>query len=98
MSDRRNLRILLKKKYSPVSLKEFSDGFNHARYIYKNSVPPYKLYDEAQIAGIAENMVFLQNPDGGWTKNLDYQRIFTLEELKALQEKKQQAQTCHLPS
>lgn len=75
------------KMYSPVSLKEFSDGFNHARYIYKNSVPPYKLYDETQIAGIAENMVFLQNPDGGWAKNLDYQRIFTLEELKVLQEK-----------
>ena len=72
------------KKYSPISLKEFSDGFNHARYIYKNSIPPYNLYDEANIEGIAENIIFLQNPDGGWSKNLDYQRIFTLEELKAL--------------
>lgn len=82
------------KKYSPISLKEFSEGFNHARFIYKNSIPPYNLYDESQIEGIAENIIFLQNPDGGWAKNIDYQRIFTLEELKDIKKKTEVSKQC----
>ncbi len=73
--------------YDSISLNEFSDGFSHARYIYPDEKPPYELYDSTQIAGIAENMLFLQNPDGGWAKNLDFQRKYTLEELCALKEK-----------
>ena len=71
--------------YPAVDLSEFQDGFNHARYRYKNSVPPWKLYKPTQIIGIAENMVCLQNPDGGWAKNLDFQRVYTEKELKILQ-------------
>ncbi len=32
-------------------------------------------------------MLFLQNSDGGWAKNLDFQRIYTLEELYSIKEK-----------
>lgn len=67
--------------YQAVDLSEFQDGFNHARYQYKNSIPPWRLYEPTQIIGIAENMVYLQNPDGGWAKNLDFQRVFTVKEL-----------------
>ena len=73
------------KHYPAIDLSEFQDGFNHARYRYKNSVPPWKLYKPTQIIGIAENMVYLQNPDGGWAKNLDFQRVYTVKELKTLQ-------------
>ena len=73
--------------YKAISIKDFSDGFNHARYQYPNSIPPWSLYDTDQILGFAENMVYLQNPDGGWAKNLDFQRKFTLSELESLQEK-----------
>lgn len=86
-SSQKKFEKFTKKSFAPVSLKEFSDGFSHARYKYKNEIPPYKLYSGSQIAGIAENMIFLQNPDGGWAKNLDFQQIFTLEELYAIKER-----------
>ncbi len=73
--------------YTAISIKEFSDGFNHARYRYANSIPPWELYSEEQILGFAENMVYLQNPDGGWAKNIDFQRKYTLSELIELQKK-----------
>lgn len=73
--------------YTAISISDFSDGFNHARYQYPNSIPPWSLYDEDQILGFAENMIYLQNPDGGWEKNLDLQRKFTLSELISLQNK-----------
>ena len=73
--------------YPAVDISEFRDGFNHARYRYKDSVPPWKLYAASQILGIAGNMICLQNPDGGWAKNLDFQRIYTEKELAKLQEK-----------
>jgi PelA/Pel-15E family pectate lyase len=71
--------------YSAIDIKDFSDGFNHARYKYPDSIPPWDLYDTDQIAGFAENMVYLQNPDGGWAKNLDFQRKYSLKELLQLQ-------------
>ncbi|HAC30997.1 MAG TPA: pectate lyase [Treponema sp.] len=71
--------------YTAISISDFSDGFNHARYKYPNSIPPWDLYDTDQILGFAENMIYLQNPDGGWAKNLDLQRKFTLGELITLQ-------------
>lgn len=73
--------------YNAISINDFNDGFNHARYEYPDSIPPWDLYDTDQILGFAENMVYLQNPDGGWAKNLDFQRKFTLSELLALQKK-----------
>ncbi|MBQ6780586.1 MAG: pectate lyase [Treponema sp.] len=71
--------------YIKISIADFGDGFNHARYQYPNSIPPWELYDEEQILGFAENMIYLQNPDGGWAKNLDFQRKFSLQELVDLQ-------------
>ena len=73
--------------YVPVSISDFADGFNHARYKYPNSIPPWNLYDEDQILGFAENMVYLQNPDGGWAKNLDFQRKYSLDELIEIHKK-----------
>ncbi len=76
---------LTKKRFTSISLTDFSDGFNHARYQYENSIPPYELYDESQILGIAENIIYTQNPDGGWDKNVDLQRIYTKAELEKIQ-------------
>jgi PelA/Pel-15E family pectate lyase len=73
------------ERYSSIDISDFADGFNHARYQYPNSIPPWGLYDTDQIAGFAENMVYLQNPDGGWAKNLDFQRKYSLAELLQLQ-------------
>ena len=73
--------------YTKISIGDFSDGFNHARYQYPDSIPPWGLYNEDQILGFAENMIYLQNPDGGWAKNLDFQRMYTLSELLELQGK-----------
>ena len=73
--------------YTKISIGDFSDGFNHARYQYPDSIPPWGLYNEDQILGFAENMICLQNPDGGWAKNLDFQRMYTLSELLELQKK-----------
>lgn len=67
--------------FRAIDLSEFQDAFHHARYRYKDSIPPWKLYQPTQIIGIAENMVCLQNPDGGWAKNLDFQRVYTIREL-----------------
>lgn len=69
-SNQKKFEEYSKKSFAPVSLKEFSDGFSHARYKYENEIPPYALYSDSQIAGIAENILFLQNPDGGWAKIL----------------------------
>ena len=70
--------------YTAIDLSEFEDGFHHARYQYVNETPPWDLYQPEQILGIAENMLILQNSDGGWPKNLDYQRIYTEEEAAQL--------------
>lgn len=78
---------LVSSHYEAIDISDFSDGFNHARYIYENSIPPWSLYDTDQILGFAENMVYLQNPDGGWAKNIDFQREYTLPELMELREK-----------
>lgn len=78
-------REYAEKHYTAVSLSEFKDGFGHVRHRYKNSVPPWKLYKPTQILGIADNMLYLQNPDGGWAKNLDFQRVYSKKELVQLQ-------------
>ena len=70
------------RSYNAIDIADFEDGFDHARYGYPQSNPPWHLYQTTQILGFAENMVYLQNPDGGWAKNIDFQRKFTLEELK----------------
>lgn len=70
--------------YAEIDLSDFSDGFYHARYLYPDEIPPWDLYDADQILGIAENILAFQNDDGGWPKNIDYQRIFTQKELMAV--------------
>ena len=70
--------------YEPISLKIFNDSINHARASYKNHIPDYQLYTEAQIVGIAESMLWLQNPDGGWKKNYDQARVYYRNELEGL--------------
>ena len=74
-------RKMTEMHFQAIDLSEFQDAFHHARYRYKDSIPPWKLYQPTQIIGIAENMVCLQNPDGGWAKNLDFQRVYTVKEL-----------------
>ncbi len=86
-SDDESFAEMTSMHYAEISIAEFSDGFNHARYEYPDSIPPWKLYDTDQIRGLAENMIYLQNPDGGWAKNLDLQRVYSLSELKELKEK-----------
>lgn len=76
---------LCETRYNSISISAFGDGFNHARYQYKDSIPPYELYDTDQILGFAENMIYFQNPDGGWGKNFDLQRKYTLSELRQIQ-------------
>lgn len=73
--------------YKAISLDDFKDGFSHARFSYKDEIPPYPLYHSSQIDGIALNMINLQHGDGGWEKNIDFQRVYTEEEIKAIQEK-----------
>ena len=70
--------------YEPISLAAFNDSINHARSSYKNRTPNYQLYSEAQIVGIAESMLWLQNPDGGWKKNYDQARVYFRNELEGL--------------
>lgn len=76
---------LCETRYNSIDISAFGDGFNHARYQYKDSIPPYELYDTDQILGFAENMIYFQNPDGGWGKNFDLQRKYTLGELRQIQ-------------
>lgn len=78
---------ITEKKYTPVPLDVFSDIFHHARYGFKNEIPDWQLYDTKQIAGIAENLLWLQNPDGGWAKNYDWQRKYSFSELQTLHKK-----------
>lgn len=62
----------LDKEYQAISLAPFSDAISHARYGFKDHIPPYQTYTDTQVAGIAENFLTLQNPDGGWAKNHDW--------------------------
>lgn len=76
----------LLKHYEAISLKPFNDSIAHARTSFKDNKPPYAIYDDTQIVGIAENMLALQNPDGGWKKNYDWAKINSKSELEALKE------------
>ncbi|MBQ7158682.1 MAG: pectate lyase [Treponema sp.] len=70
------------KSYKPIDVSAFNDSINHARKSFKNHIPTYQLYDASQIVGIAENMLYLQNPDGGWKKNYDWLRKYYRNELE----------------
>ena len=68
--------------YEPIDVSAFHDSINHARKSFKNHIPTYQLYNQSQIVGIAENMLYLQNPDGGWKKNYDWLRKYYRNELE----------------
>lgn len=70
----------LAKEYEAIPLSMFKDGFSHARFHNKDNKPEYEVYNEKQIAGIAENMISWQCKDGGWSKNIDFARIQTAEQ------------------
>ena len=62
----------LEQMYNPIPMSIFEDSVHHARAWFENYEPPYPVYHESQIAGIAETMLVLQNKDGGWPKNVDW--------------------------
>jgi len=72
--------------HKAISLDPFWDSINAVRKQYKNKIPPYELYEETQVVGIAESMLALQNPDGGWAKNTDWARVYSRKELSELHE------------
>ncbi len=73
--------------YQAIPLSIFSDSINGVRKKYKDYIPPYPIYEETQIVGISENILAMQNPDGGWAKNFDWGRIYSREELSKLHAK-----------
>lgn len=77
----------MKKNWKAIPLRPFADSIQHARGQYKNHQPPYELHDPDQIVHIAENMLAFQTADGGWPKNMDWQRAFTPQELNQLRRK-----------
>lgn len=79
--------LRLEKKYDAIDSSVFKDSINHARMSYLKGIPPYDVYEDSQLAGISENMLYLQNADGGWAKNYDWLRKYSLEELQTLREK-----------
>ena len=62
--------------YQAIPLSIFKDSINGVRKQFKNNIPPYPIYEDNQIVGITENILALQNPDGGWAKNTDWGRIY----------------------
>jgi hypothetical protein len=68
--------------WSVISLAPFADSINHARYQFPNSIPPWPLLSPDRPDLIADNLVAWQNPDGGWPKNVDFQRAFPAGELE----------------
>ena len=79
-----NKEQVITAHYAEIDLSDFEDGFHHARFLYPDELPPWDLYDADQILAIAENILAFQNDDGGWPKNIDYQRIYTHRELMAV--------------
>ncbi|NLM01517.1 MAG: pectate lyase [Treponema sp.] len=67
----------LQRHFQPVTLSMFGDGISHARFGTEGGSLGYDIYAETQIAGIAENILFAQNNDGGWGKNIDYAKMIS---------------------
>jgi PelA/Pel-15E family pectate lyase len=45
----------------------------------------YATYSNSQVIEIAENILRYQNPDGGWSKNIDLVKILSEAEIQELQ-------------
>jgi PelA/Pel-15E family pectate lyase len=58
--------------WQAIDISLFSDAIQHALMKFKDRQAPYERYELHEIDKIADNMVVLQNPDGGWPKNIDW--------------------------
>jgi len=75
------------KQWHAIDLQLFSDSIHHARMIFKDEKPPYAIWQPTQIIHIAENILAHQYEDGGWPKNIDWQRAWSDEELVSIRTK-----------
>ncbi len=72
------------QQWQPISIRAFSDSINHARMKFENKQAPYPIYEVEQITLIADNILAGQNSDGGWSKNKDWLRVYTSDDIKIL--------------
>lgn len=70
-----------KEPLPELSLRGFRDGIHH--WNLEHPERTYRRYEPQQVRGIAANILALQNPDGGWPKNIDIQAILNTDSLKA---------------
>lgn len=76
------------KAWTPISVGVFADSINHATTKEVEQKPSYRQYAPQQIIHIAENFLAWQNPDGGWTKNIDWTRAYSIDEISTLRDGK----------
>jgi len=60
------------KTYEAIDLRPLMDSMSHWRKRYGRDRRD-RVYDPTQIVRISENILGLQNPDGGWPKDVDWQ-------------------------
>ncbi len=72
------------RKAQPVSIKNLEDSIRHAVMKYEGGRPPYQRYRPGQSIEIADNLLRWQNSDGGWPKNIDWLKVLTRDDLKAM--------------
>ncbi len=74
-------------RWEPVSLDDFRDSIHHARVRYDGEVPPYPVHPPDRIAAIADTLLAHQHADGGWPKNVDWQRAWSPDALAKARER-----------
>lgn len=65
----------------PINMSGFKDGINHWMQIHEIDYPRYKPQEVIQIAN---NVIQLQNDDGGWPKNQDVLAMVDMDSLKQI--------------
>lgn len=70
---RAQLEPLHARPWTAIDLAAFADGLRHARS--GRAAWPYRRHRPEEIIHIAENLLLLQRPDGGWPKNVDWLRV-----------------------
>ncbi len=63
----------------PIDMSGFKDGISHWMQIHEIDYPRYKPQEVIQIAN---NVIQLQNDDGGWPKNQDVLAMVDMDSLK----------------
>ena len=66
------VRVAKSEMYEEIDLRPLRDSMSHWRKRYGRDRND-RMYEPAQIVLIAENIVGLQNEDGGWPKDVDWQ-------------------------